>query len=686
MKISADHIRHIRVAFGQMKTKEELLALLNYAKEALYGEKAHPIGLQQLTWYAHPNLNRARYRSFEVPKKKPGSTRAIHAPVAGLKAIQRALALILQCVYEAPKAATAFNPGTSIVANAGMHTGNWYVYNLDFRDFFTSIDQARVWKCLQIRPFNLKEPRIASMIAALCCTQMEVSRLNDKNEWEKQVRNVVPQGAPTSPVISNIVCQKLDFLLSAVARKFGAKYSRYADDVTFSSLHNIYQPESTFLHEIHRIITEQRFYIKPEKTRLQKQGYRQEVTGLIINEKVNVTKRYIKEIRRWLYYWERYGYGRARSFFEDFYAKDKNTAQVPEMARVLHGKLNFLQMVRGEHDGLTLRLQERYRRLVPKFPVKAAELSTVPDQRKLDHEPQETVAFLKYFKYDNEFSFKQLVHRPIDYEDFDYARLIEEASSQFVSLSQKNGKRLFPHNLTHDIAELFVLMRKEGVSYYEQHGKHPMEDKEVGGAIQDFKRKYRFGNERTESSILSELIINTAKSKYTKFDDHDNQILCAFNESDTSGMFRINQLVFMPNLEEFQGRANFFTWVPNVRRALSIIFDGILKHSNIRRQRPFAADRKKIVIDIRRFLDGDDVKIELSILDKFSVFKGNIDSLLEEMQQAYFLPLGGVCDFRIEVDDLAGNSHACVVLPYKEQLVSLSSAVGGFKFIFTFYD
>src|SRR5205085_7019565 len=115
---------------------------------------------------------------------------------------------------------------------------------------------------------------LANIIASLCCTEMEVDRKNEAGEWERVKRNVLPQGAPTSPVITNIVCQRLDYLLSGVARRFGLKYSRYADDITFSSMHNIYQPESDFIVELHRIITDQNFRIKESKTRLQRDGYR----------------------------------------------------------------------------------------------------------------------------------------------------------------------------------------------------------------------------------------------------------------------------------------------------------------------------------------------------------------------------------------------------------------------------
>jgi hypothetical protein len=206
---------------------------------------------------------------------------------------------------------------------------------------------------------------IANIIASLCCTEMEVERKNEAGKWEKVKRNVLPQGAPTSPVLTNIVCQKLDFLLTGVARRFGLKYSRYADDITFSSMHNVYQPESEFLKELHRIIDEQNFHIKESKTRLQKDGYRKEVTGLLVNEKVNVQQRYIKQLRMWLYYWESYGYEKASGFFLQQYIADKSHVKngKPDMAYVISGKLDYLKMVKGADNELYLKLRSRFTKL-----------------------------------------------------------------------------------------------------------------------------------------------------------------------------------------------------------------------------------------------------------------------------------------------------------------------------------
>jgi len=452
MKLEQAQIDQIRTAFEKMQSREDLLHVLNEAKPLVYGDKAVPFDLKQLTWYANPKLGRKRYAEFKI-KKKSGAERCIHAPVKGLKSLQKTLSFVLQCVYEPHNAAMGFVRDRSIVDNAKLHVGSKYVYNIDLKDFFPSVDQARVWKCFQLKPFNLNkassvEPQymkwedfkkehlktdepvnflkgkgrmftntpygtlyvannfdkekdkyillgssslktkagkslegtlwlvnkipdtsrldIANIIASLCCTEMEVERKTETGEWEKVKRNVLPQGAPTSPVITNIVCQKLDYLLSGVAKRFGLKYSRYADDITFSSMHNVYQPESEFLKELHRIIAEQNFHIKESKTRLQKDGYRKEVTGLLVNEKVNVQQRYIKQLRMWLYYWERYGYERASGFFLQQYIADKGHVKngKPDMANVISGKLDYLKMVKGADNDIYQKLKRRFDLLV----------------------------------------------------------------------------------------------------------------------------------------------------------------------------------------------------------------------------------------------------------------------------------------------------------------------------------
>jgi hypothetical protein len=371
MTISSENIQFIKDSFTSLKSNEDFLSLLNYTKVLVYGEKAIPFQLKQLTYHANPKKNRKRYIKFVI-KKKSGADRIINAPNKGLKAIQKCLNVILQTVYEShlSKAATGFVPNKSIVDNAILHANMHYVYNIDLKDFFPSIDQARVWKRLQFPPFNFNDTNnnviIANTIAGLCCHKMEVERIKEgSDEFEKVVTNVLPQGAPTSPTMSNIICQQLDFYLTALAKRFGLRYTRYADDITFSSLHNVYQKDSDFLIELSRIVSSQHFHIKASKTRLQKEGYKQEVTGLIVNSKPNVSQHYIKELRMRLHYWEKYGYDKAEAMFLPNYLADKGHLKgFPNMKNVLMGKLDFLKMVKGGENSTYLALKSRFDKLV----------------------------------------------------------------------------------------------------------------------------------------------------------------------------------------------------------------------------------------------------------------------------------------------------------------------------------
>lgn len=358
MKIEQAHIDQIRKEFAELQSKEELVKLLSDAKNMLYGEECKPFELKSLTYYANPTLCKKRYQTFTI-KKKSGADRTIHAPVKGLKSILRSLNFVLQCVYEPHAAATGFVLEKSIVDNAKKHVGHHYVLNMDLQDFFHTFDRNRVKMGFMYEPFNLngdKEP-LAFLLASLCTHPFEV---------DGEEKTVLPQGSPTSPTLTNILCKKLDRRLTGLANRFGATYTRYADDITFSSPHNIYTDEE-FNKELKRIIEEdQKLVINPKKTRLQKAGYRQEVTGLIVNDKVNVHRRYVKQIRMWLYLWEKWGYEVAQQKFLNDYIADKGHVKNinAQLVNVLDGKLEFLKMVKGAEDGTYKGLKERFDILV----------------------------------------------------------------------------------------------------------------------------------------------------------------------------------------------------------------------------------------------------------------------------------------------------------------------------------
>lgn len=382
MNLEEENIRRIKSDFFKMRTTQDLLEIMNYVNKLIYGGKSRPFKIRQLSYYAIPNYVRKQnfkkynssievkgYKVFNV-KKKSGGERTIHAPNYTLKKKQQVLSFILQCVFKPSNSAYGFVRDKSIVDNAREHVGNYYVYNIDIKDFFTSIDQARIWKCLQLQPFQLNSEynngdriKIANIIANISCVELEVVRNNKEGNLVKVKKDVLPQGAPTSPILTNVVCKRLDHLLNGVAKRFGLKYSRYADDITFSSLHNVYQNDSPFILELNRVIKDQGFNINPIKTRLQVPGMKKEVTGLVINNKLNVNKRYIKKLRMWLYYWEQYGYEKACDIFIKDYKKDKGHIlhyEEVSFKNVLYGKLNFLRMVKGVEDRTYVKLKNRF--------------------------------------------------------------------------------------------------------------------------------------------------------------------------------------------------------------------------------------------------------------------------------------------------------------------------------------
>jgi len=158
----------------------------------------------------------ARYVTFQIPKKS-GESRNISTPATSLKFIQKKLNQVLQCVYQVKPSVHGFVKNKNIVTNAKAHTSKRYVLNFDLKDFFPSINFGRVRGMFMALPYALN-PEVATVLAQICCYD-----------------NQLPQGAPTSPVVSNMLCAKLDSQLQKVAKKYRFTYTRYADDITFST-------------------------------------------------------------------------------------------------------------------------------------------------------------------------------------------------------------------------------------------------------------------------------------------------------------------------------------------------------------------------------------------------------------------------------------------------------------------
>ena len=360
---------------SKMQTKDDLLSLLNLIKREEVSEmgfdvsKFHPFTMKQLNYYCNPNHTHHRYRQFRI-KKKSGGFRLITAPYnQTFMMLLHAMNEILKAIYHPSEYAMGFVEGRSVVTNAELHKGQNYIFNIDLKDFFPSVEQGRVWKRLQVKPYCIPAP-IANLIAGLCAMRMPREHVDENatHDLDKQFVYVLPQGAPTSPILTNIVCDRLDHCLGGLAKRFGVKYSRYADDITFSSMHYVYAKNGTFRNELKRIISEQGFTINDGKTRLEKKGAkkRQEVTGVVVSEKLNVPQKFMREVRTILHIWKKYGYDEAYSRFLPKYKSDNGHVKKgnPDMINVIEGKLLYMKMVKGESDQVYCKLHERFQELV----------------------------------------------------------------------------------------------------------------------------------------------------------------------------------------------------------------------------------------------------------------------------------------------------------------------------------
>ena len=343
----------IVAAAAKMETTQDLLQLLNKIKMAELGEKGHPFIMPHLNYFIHPARNKKSYKTFSIPKKS-GGERKISAPTKLLKSFLTYTNRLLQAFYQAPVYVTGFVPEKSVVDNAERHVGMNYVFNTDLKDFFPSISKSRVWATLKHYPFKFNDT-IADAIAGMCCTEMKI---DGEKCW------VLPQGSPCSPVLTNIVCRNLDRELHKLAQEYSLRYSRYADDITFSSNRNVFQKGGEFQQKLEEIITSQRFSINEKKTRVQNKNQRREVTGLVVSDRVNVTREYVRDLDNLLYIWEKYGEAEAYAKFLVHYTQKQNRYKnKPNMQSVVQGKLLYLKMVKGADSEVWRRLQRRFNKL-----------------------------------------------------------------------------------------------------------------------------------------------------------------------------------------------------------------------------------------------------------------------------------------------------------------------------------
>jgi retron-type reverse transcriptase len=315
--------------------------------------------LQQLTYWAQIAEPSKRYTQFEIAKAN-GAKRVIEAPSPVLRVLQAKLLQALEASYEPRAPVHGFVKRRSILTNASAHAHRAWVLNIDLSDFFPTIHFGRVRGIFQAKPFVHSEP-VARTIAQLVCSQ---GRL--------------PQGAPTSPIISNIVCAKMDGELRRFAKEHGAIYTRYADDITFSVRRRSFpqavavvtqSDTGSFLVELSQslrsIILTNGFEINEAKVRIQPWKRSQRVTGLVVNEKPNIPRRFVRRTRAMLHSWERYGYDAAeKEFLQKYAVRGDRKNPSPSFRRRVRGNIAYIGQIRGRDDAIFVRLLTKYHVLI----------------------------------------------------------------------------------------------------------------------------------------------------------------------------------------------------------------------------------------------------------------------------------------------------------------------------------
>lgn len=300
------------------------------------------------------NHARYRYAQASIPKRR-GGTRTLLIPEPRLKFLQRRTLQLLQQIH-APRAPVhGFIRGRGAITNANAHQSRPYLLNLDLRDYFGVVTRRRVLGMLEA--LGLSE-EAALAVCSICVT-----------------RNQLPQGAPTSPILSNMVAYRLDRDLMEFAKAHRLRYTRYADDISLSSYA---QPIALFKGgvplpgkvpveqlsaSLRSAIHSNGFEINPEKVWFSGPKARKEVTGLIVNEFTNVKRSFVRNLRAALYKVETKGLASAEKEYQERY----NTTAPLE--QILRGRLEWIAQVRGRSFSAYRTLARRFNESFPTSPV-----------------------------------------------------------------------------------------------------------------------------------------------------------------------------------------------------------------------------------------------------------------------------------------------------------------------------
>lgn len=303
----------IKDRFANLETKHDVAALLN-------------ISVEELNYIYGGRLISSYYCQFELPKKK-GGFRTINYPTGRLRYLLNKLSIILTELYDETTYYNNISHGyirnKSIKTNAEVHFGNPFLLNIDLKDFFDTITYSRI-KGLFIKGFNVGQ-KAANVLSLFIC-----------------YKGVLPQGSPCSPVISNMICKRLDKELYQFGSLHKLKITRYVDDISISAkdqytFSKVFE-NNEITTKFENIITNNGFTINEDKIRASYTNQKKEVTGLIINEKINVPRKYVRNLRSQIHN-----------------AKCFSDSQKNQVFDELYGRVSYIRHIKSKNDPIFIK-------------------------------------------------------------------------------------------------------------------------------------------------------------------------------------------------------------------------------------------------------------------------------------------------------------------------------------------
>lgn len=304
-----------------------------------------------------PGWNEPSHYTLKELRKKSGATRMLMVPMPRMKAVQRALNAKLISNLPVHEAAHGFRKGRDVLSGASPHVGKDVVVSLDIENFFPSFTFRRVSGYFR----NLGYGRGVSVaLANLMTARLRDGAVKQGNKWKpvvfgshpdigKRYHPEIPQGAPTSPGLANAISRRMDKRLHALAQKFGADYTRYADDLTFSGNDELAKSVGNLLQIVRQIVRTEGLRLNEKKTRIMRKGRQQRVTGVVVNKQTNVSRREYDRLKAILHNCIKHG------------PASQNRENVPDFREHLRGRIAHVSHIGPERGRKLMRMFEQIR-------------------------------------------------------------------------------------------------------------------------------------------------------------------------------------------------------------------------------------------------------------------------------------------------------------------------------------